>query len=88
MWTQLIRMNYVASRVRARGKRIRDNSLGCWNDTWLPISQFEITNDNTVTFTDPLMTIHMDELFVCVSRMSIMKFTGQPPPSATSSSLR
>ena len=48
--------------TKTMGKRVRDNSLGSWNDTWLPISQFEFNNDNSVAFSDPLMTIRLDEL--------------------------
>ena len=73
--------------IKSRSKCIRDNILGCWDDTWLPISQFELTNTDTVTFTDPLMTIHINELFLCISYMALFKFTGQSPSSATSFNL-
>ena len=34
------------------------------------------------------MTIRLDELYICVRRMTFMQFTGQPPPSATSTSFK
>ena len=74
--------------IKTRGKRVRDDTLRSWSNTWLPISQYELSNDNTVTFTDPLMTIHINELYVCVNRMSLMQFTGHSPPSTTSSSFK
>ena len=58
--------------IKTRGKRVRDNSISSWDDIWLPISQFEFNNDNSVTFNFPLLTIRLDELYICLSRMTLM----------------
>ena len=63
--------------IKTRGKCVRDNNLGAWNDTWLPISQFVINTDNTVTFSDPPMKAKSEEIYVCAIRMSFMQVTGQ-----------
>ena len=67
--------------LKTRNKRVRDNILSGWDDTWLPLSMFEITNNNTtVNFTDPVMSVQLNDLFICVSRMALFKSTGQHPP--------
>ena len=45
---------------------------------------FEITNDNTVTFSDPLMSVHFNELFLCASLMAQSKSMGQHHSLASS----
>ena len=65
--------------ITKRDKRVRDNSIKSWGSVWLPISQFHINNDNTVLFTNPMITVGTDGFIIFVTRMVLMKVTDQPP---------
>ena len=70
--------------LKTRGKRARDNILSGVEDTWIPLSMFSISGDNTVNFTDPAMSVNLKDLFICVSRMALFKSSGHLPPAESS----
>ena len=66
------------SDIKTKYRRFKDNNLNAWNDIWLPISQFSINEDNTVSFSDPPISFSLDQLAICAVRMALMQVTGHP----------